>query len=407
VVESVLPADTEAVAGPDRYRWTILVAGCFAVAVGGALLAAPPALAPTIKIQFDLSLGQVAVVLASIQGGSAVTMLPWGIVADRVGERAMMPAGVAGAGAALAASAYARSEAFFVAALFVAGMFAASVNVTSGRAVMGWFEMRERGFALGLRQTSAMLGMAGGAAVLPTVAEALGLRAALLSLTGAALFAAVVTAVCIRASNEGGADLPAHAGRPLRSWRIWRITLGSALLIVPQLALLGFVVLFLHDERGFSATGAAYVLAGMAVCGALVRILSGLWSDRLGRRLVPLRRITVALTLALLATIAAMSGPDAVLVVSLVVAGTLSTAWNGLSYAAVAEIAGRQRSGAAIGLQQTVLVLTGAITPIAFGAAVGALSWRGAFALLPLCPVFAYPFFLLRPRAPVASGGRP
>jgi sugar phosphate permease len=120
----------------------------------------------------------------------------------------------------------------------------------------------------------------------------------------------------------------------------------------------------------------------------------------LGKRLVPLRRITVALTVALVLTTAALSGPDAVLVAALVVAGMLSMGWNGLSFTAVAELAGRKRSGAALGFQQTVLGVTGVVTPIFFAAVVAAFSWRTAFAFLPLFPILAYPFFMLRPHSP-------
>jgi MFS family permease len=77
-------------------------------------------------------------------------------------------------------------------------------------------------------------------------------------------------------------------------------------------------------------------------------------------------------------------------VAALVVAGTFGLSWNGLSFAAAAEAAGRARSGAAIGLQQTFLAAGAIVAPIAFATVVHHASWRLAFALAALSPLVGY-----------------
>jgi MFS family permease len=69
--------------------------------------------------------------------------------------------------------------------------------------------------------------------------------------------------------------------------------------------------------------------------------------------------------------------------------------WNGLSFTAAAELAGRGRSGAAIGMQQTALSAAGALVPPAFAALVAATSWRVGFALAAVFPLVGVQ--LLRP----------
>src|SRR3712207_6892405 len=54
-------------------------------------------------------------------------------------------------------------------------------------------------------------------------------------------------------------------------------------------------------------------------------------------RSVPLRRIAIAIAVLVAVTTALLEAPTAVLVPALVVAGTLSMSWNGLSFAAAAE----------------------------------------------------------------------
>ena len=54
--------------------------------------------------------------------------------------------------------------------------------------------------------------------------------------------------------REAAADvLEAHGlGETLRDRRLVLLCLGSSLYLVAQIAITGFVVLFLHDQRGFS-----------------------------------------------------------------------------------------------------------------------------------------------------------
>ena len=77
-------------APPRSYRWTILSAGVLAQGAYSAILLGLPAIAPAIQDRYELSLPQVGVVLAAMNFGSLATMLPWGIVADRIGERAVI-----------------------------------------------------------------------------------------------------------------------------------------------------------------------------------------------------------------------------------------------------------------------------------------------------------------------------
>ena len=82
-----------------------------------------------------------------------------------------------------------------------------------------------------------------------------------------------------------------------------------------------------------------------------------------------------------------LDAPLALLVPAFVAAGALTMAWNGVAFAAVAELAGRARSGAALGMQQSVLSLAGVAAPIAFAAVVSAGSWRLAYGLAALFPL--------------------
>ncbi|MGZ8691891.1 MAG: MFS transporter [Gaiellaceae bacterium] len=373
-------------APPRKYRWTILSAGVFAQAAFSAILLGLPAIAPAIQDRYELSLTQVGVVLAAINFGSLATMLLWGIVADRIGERAVIAIGQTGTAAALVWAGYASSYGELVGALSVVGALGAGVNAASGRAVMAWFGEEERGLALGIRQMATPLGGAVAAVALPSLDQQISLRAAFDGLAAACFVAAVVGAILLRAEP---AEDHFVLARPLRDPRVWRICTASTFYVATQISLLGFFVLFLHG-RGVSTGVAAGALAVTQVCGGITRVAVGRLSDRLRMRIVPLRWIALGLALTVGVTAALVDAPVWILVAALVVAGTFGLSWNGLSFTAAAEAAGRARSGAAIGLQQTFLSAGAIVAPIAFAAVVHQASWRVAFVLAALSPLVGY-----------------
>lgn len=363
----------------------MLAAGSVAQAAFSTFGFAVPVLAPALRDEYGLSLTQVGIVVAAEWIGLALSMLPWGFAADRFGERWTLASGLTACAVSLVAAAAAPDFESLVAALFLAGLFGGSVQSGSGRAVMGWFARDERGLALGVRQTAVPVGGVIAAVVIPLLG---GPRAGFLFLAGFVLVGAVAGALVLRS----GAEHELEAGdveSTLRDRRLWIVCGASGLYVVPQVVLMGFVVLFLHDSRDFSTAAAAAVLAVSQILAAGLRIGVGHWSDVSGSRVRPLRLIGAAVAVLLvLVAVAATSGAW-VLVPAIAVATAVSMAWNGLSFTIAAELGGR-RSGAAIGIQQTALAASGVVVPVAFAATVSATSWQAAFGLAALFPLVGW-----------------
>jgi sugar phosphate permease len=375
---------------PLGYRWVVLAIGAGAQGVYAALLVAVPVLAPALRTQYHLSLRGIGTLLAAAVGGQVLTQYGWGVLNDRFGERLVLPLGLGAAGAALALAAASTRFAVVVAALVFAGMSATSVSAASGRAIMGWFATGERGIALGIRQTAVPLGSAAAAIALPLALDTGGLRSAFLVLVVACVVTSAIAAVALREPPFLAADAEGAGADPLRDRRLWRLIGGSMLLIFVQGSFLGFTVLFLHGERGMSTAGAAGVLAAVNIAGGALRLYLGFRSDRRGRRIEPLCRISLAIAVAAAVAAAAVGASNLVLVPLLFVAGALATSWNGLLVTATAELAGRARTGAALGVQQTALALSVTAAGPAFAALVTTTSWQTGFAILAVLPLGAY-----------------
>ena len=224
------------------------------------------------------------------------------------------------------------------------------------------------------------VGVALAGVTLPELAGG-GTRLARLGLAAVMVAAAVATALLLR-PPPGPPERSSGPG-PLRDGRIWNLAEASALLVCTQFAFLGFLTLFLHDERGFSAGAAAATLAGVQLVGAATRIVLGRASDRLGRRVAPLRWLSLALAAFALLAGGAAAGPDLLLPVLLVCA-LLAASWNGLAFTATAELAGSASSGTALGFQNTVISVFSGTTLATFGWLVSGTSWAFGFAFLAL-----------------------
>ena len=380
----------------DRYRWVVLAGGAVAVASGAAMFVTGlPVLAPTLQDELDLSIGQVGLLLAAAWVGSTLTLLPWGLAADRYGERVALALGLGACAVFLAAAAFATAFWPLFGLLALAGASGSSVNSASGRAVMQWFGPGERGLALGIRQSAIPAGGVIGALVVPRLAAEGGSEWAFLFLAGLCAVGALVGALVLRPGDAGDMLDSASVARVLSDTKLWRLCVGSGVYLYAQLALIGFTVLFLHDVHDISPSSAALVVAGAQVLAVALRVGVGRWSDVVGSRVGPLRLVGVVVAGGLVVTALLSGGPVWLLLVSLALAGSLSMAWNGLSFAAAAELAGVRRSGAAIGFQQTVLSGIGVVAPPLFAATVSGLSWRAAFLVAAVFPVLGA--MVLRP----------
>ena len=399
---------TTATIGAVR-RWSMLVIALTTTLCANVFINGVAFLIPTLHTERGLDLAEAGFISALPSFGMVVTLIAWGYLVDRFGERLVLTVGSALTAAAAFGAASAHSLVFIGIFLFLGGMAAASTNSASGRLVVGWFPPHQRGLVMGIRQTAQPLGVGLGALVIPRLAEASSLTAALLFPAIACAVAAVISAVgVLDPPRPPRAEAPAeHLANPYRgSSTLWRIHAVSVLLVVPQCLVWTFTLVWLMTDRGWSAASAGAMVTFAQVLGAAGRIAAGRWSDKVGSRLHPVRTIAIAAAIAmgLLAVTDLAHSPLSIAV--MVIASVVTVSDNGLAFTAIAELAGPFWSGRALGTQNTSQLLTAGIVPPVFGALITAVGFPFAFAVcavfpliaLPLVPVDADP---LRRQAPI------
>jgi MFS family permease len=384
---------TSATIGTIR-RWSMLVIALTATLCSNVFINGVAFMIPVLHTQRGLDLAQAGLVSSLPSFGMVVTLIAWGWVVDRIGERIVLALGSALTAAAAFAAASAHSLVVVGLFLFLGGMAAASSNSASGRLVVGWFPPEKRGLVMGIRQTAQPLGVGVGALVIPRLSETHGVAVAL-------MFPAIVCAVAAVVSAVGVLDPPrppraeAHAddlANPYRgSSTLWRIHAVSVLLVGPQCVVWTFALVWLMTDRGWSAASAGTMVTVAQLLGAAGRIAVGRWSDKVGSRLHPVRTIALgaAIAMGLLALTDLLHSPVAVAV--MVVASVITVSDNGLAFTAIAEIAGPFWSGRALGTQNTSQLLTAGVVPPVFGALITAAGYPLAFAVCALFPLVALP----------------
>jgi predicted MFS family arabinose efflux permease len=337
----------------------VLALGSGATAALSAVQGGLPALGPAIQDAFGLSLVQVTGVFTAFALGTVLTLLAWGALSDRVGERWVVAVGLPAGAAALATSASADGYPALLATVAVAGTLGSSAIAARGAWCSGGFRATSAGSRSACarpRSPSAPPPRASRFRRWPSGPES--------------------TPRCMRwpprcslprsprrsgCARGPAASPPRPAPDAARDPRIWRLSAASSLMIVGQVGVTSLLVLYLYGERDWWAATAALALGGMQLGAALARVAADRWSDLSGERIEPFRRLAAVAGVLLLAAAALTPAPAAIAVPVLLAGGVAAMSWNGLSFTAAAEISGRRQAGKAMGIQNTAMRVAAAV----------------------------------------------
>lgn len=387
-------------------RWSMLTVSQLATLCANVFINGVAFLIPALS-KHGASLVEAALLASMPSVGMMFTLIPWGFLLDRAGERVVLTLGLGLTAAAGVAAASMDSAVAMGTFLVLGGMAAASCVPASGRLVTGWFAEHQRAMVMGVRQTAQPLGIAVGALVIPELAKR--------NLSVALLFPAVLCAVAAVAAAVGVNDPPRpdrtdvnmrELAELYRGTPLWRIHFASTLLMVPQPVVLTFMLVWFTGKHGLSMACAGVLIGVSQGIGALTRVAAGRWADRIGSRMRPLRKIALV-TAAVMLTLALTDHLGWAFAVPAMVLAAAITGDNGLPFTTIPEIAGPFWSGWALGTQNTFERLVVAAAPPAFAEVIMVAGYPLAFGLCGLFPLAALPLIPMRgtrePAAPEPS----
>ena len=401
----------------ESFRWTILALISVSHIIGAVAQYGINTLAPFYQQELQLSRAQIGLFFTAFYLGMAGLSFAAGWLADRLGVRATTLNGHLVLGLCTIMAALAPSFGWAFISFFLAGLGYSFLNPASTKGVMTWFSRDERATAMGIKQTGVPAGGVVAAVLAPSLVLFVGWRGALAGLGVInLLFGFFFWTVWLEPRGEtSNPEVPDPSSQKVKGIlkinSLLAVSFGTAVLLVAQMSLLTYLPLYLKETMRFSAYWASQALALTQIGAMAGRIGWGVVSDRLfqGRRkivLVLIGALSVIFTLGLSLVPPATS--LFILLPLIFLAGLCMVGPQGVYYALIGELAGKARTGAALGMVITVNSV-GAIfgTPL-FGYLVDvsgsySTAWQ-ALAGTILLGILALIFFLKEPKpGPVLS----
>lgn len=355
--------------------------GYAGVAVSGVLF----------KQKYNFELSQIGLLLGCMALGIAISELVWGALTDYLGDKIVLIIGLVGSGISFLFLSFISDKGntnylLIVLLLIMAGIFGGSVNSSSGRAVMSWFQDNRRGLAMSIRQTAIPIGAAIGAFAFPNITEMYGFRFSFISLFFLCILSTIVVIIGLKkneATNVQNKNVSINTSNksPYKRWTVWKIAIVGGILTFPQMAVLTFASVYLNDIFSMKTLYISVLIGLIQLIGGICRIIVGAISDKYKNRNSLL--IYISLLLGILGISLGIFTHNILLALSiLTVLGILANSWTGIAYTEIAEVAGINYSGRALGMIGTAVFISSFVIPYVIPFIISLINWRGLWIII-------------------------
>lgn len=339
---------------------------------------------PFIQEDLNASRAQLGLIASSVGVGAGVTVFVLGWLADVIGVRRLETAGLLGAAIGLILFSQVHSVLQGILAAAFVGVALAATGPCYTKAITDWVSPRARALAMGTTEAVIPVGAILSAVLLTVLSVTYSWRVAVIVVGVMSAVAGVVFFASYRDKPGAGVREEASGKRlPLviKNRDIWVAATFGIVSTGLISGLMAYLVLFMREDLGRSAGGAAGLLSVAHVGSVLGRIGWGLVSDLMmkGRRAVTLA--TAGALAGVCMALLALLPSDAPLVMVLALmffVGIAALGMTGLQIVMVAELAGPGLTGTAAGLNIMIMQVGGfGIAPL-FGFIV---DWTGSYSM--------------------------
>ncbi|CAM4302573.1 hypothetical protein F901_01799 [Acinetobacter dispersus] len=399
-----------------NHRWKVLGIGVAANASFSAAFQGIPTTAVFMRSDYHFSTQTIGLIFGLMGLGIAISELPWGILTDKWGDRKVLLIGLISTAIILwllclfftPTNTYIPDAYWLATGCILVGLLGGSVNGSSGKAVMRWFDDSERGLAMSIRQTAVPLGGGAGALILPFFAKYYGF----ISVFGVlALFCCITAFFTWLWLSENPSteyvkktiQIKTSDINPLMDKNIWYLVIAIGVLCAPQFAILTFTSVFFHDFAHFDLWITTVTLLIIQLGAIAFRVWSGHWTDKRKNRKEYLKTCSMLSTvLFFILTIFVffldqekeITDYQTFLFVSLfIVTGIVVSAWHGVAYTELAVATGLNKAATALGMANTTAFLTLFLVPISIPFIVSHFNWSTIWFISGICSLIAFAFF--------------
>lgn len=400
----------------NKHRWNILGVGVAANASFAAAFQGIPTTAVFMRADYHFSTQTIGLMFGLMGLGIAISELPWGILTDKWGDRRVLLIGLISTAIILwilslfftPTNTYIPDAYWLATGCILVGLLGGSVNGSSGKAVMKWFDDSERGFAMSIRQTAVPLGGGGGALILPLIAKyygfigVFGILALFCSITAFLTWLWLDENTSLE-KNKKIREINSLDINPLKKKSIWYLVIAIGVLCAPQFAILTFTSVFFHDFAHFDLWTTTVTLITIQLGAMGFRIWSGHWTDKRKNRKEYLKTCSIlsaclffilTFFVFILDPTKSMTVFQTILFVSVfITTGIAVSAWHGVAYTELAVMTGVNKAATALGMANTTVFVTLFLVPISIPFLVNQWNWSLVWLIAGICSLIAFVFF--------------
>ena len=370
------------------------------------------ALAPYLRSSFDLSTFEVGALPALVFLGAVSVSVAAGKFTDRVGAGRALAMALVWVAVGIGFAAVAPNTIAFLIGVALGGVGYGAVNPATNVLSTSLVPRSSRAFFLSIKQAGVTLGGLLAGAILPSLADLMGWREALIVPIACLLGCAIGALWAARRERAGWFEAPGTIeGRiSLVKVAVPGATATALFGFVSsgvQLSVAGYLTIYLVDTQNFSKPVAGAGLSVAFAAGCVGRLAWGAISDRVfnSSHATTLVISSIGSVIGLTALAAGVGGILLWAVIALV--GFCSIGWNGVYMALITDRAGDKSLGRATGRGLVFLYFGVVVVPPVLGALHDALnSWTVVWSVATLAVLTAATVMALGPRRLISIPSR-
>ena len=325
------------------------------------------------------SLPLIGVAVGAFSYAAALTMIPFGMLSDRLGRRGLMVVGLAMFTVAPLLYVWVQSPMQLILVRVFHGLASAAFIPPANALVVDMSPPERRGEAIGWFTAAIMIGFIVGPVSGGFLLNCCGFNATFYASSAASVLALLLILPWLK--GMAGKPEQAQAGDGFRAWLRQRRALGALVAVLFTVFGSGTIVAFLplHGENiSVTASQVGIIITAIYASSALLRAPAGILSDRIGREIVIVLGFVVsALSVASFALLGSFS--------LFIVAGAAFGAGMGLamtaSFALAADLASLNARGLAMGASNSALQAGLGIGATAMAGVAAAVGFESMFAI--------------------------
>ncbi|EAO51471.1 Permease [Bacillus thuringiensis serovar israelensis ATCC 35646] len=286
----------------SSYKWIVLLIATISQTCATFVTYGIGPLASLWQQIHHISQFQIGLLVSVVNIGPIFSMLLFGNLMDRHGERWIVGGGSVLLGASMLFAYPVTNYTYVVAILLFVGIWYGTAQPGGSKAIVKWFPPQRRGLAMGIRQTGIPIGGALASSTLPFFFYEYGLPSvilvqAIVAISGGVLFILFYREEHSSIQKTEAVSFFTKLKKIQRNYSLYPIFLIGISMMSLQMVLVSHLMSYLTNEVHTSLHHAGTLLSIVLIGGMFGRILLAWASDNIfkGNRIIPLQ-ITIVMT---------------------------------------------------------------------------------------------------------------